>query len=70
MFSPFGDSPALFAHEDLVPELVHSIPLLWREIFIRIPINIIDRMVSVFIAYVTALGIAALFSMANKLRSH
>jgi hypothetical protein len=56
--------------EATVPQLVPNMPLLAREILSRIPINIIDRLVSVFLGYGTARSIAVLISLTRKKFSH
>jgi hypothetical protein len=41
-------------------------PMLVREMLSRIPINIIDRLISAFVGYGAARGILALIRLKNK----
>jgi hypothetical protein len=54
-----GDS-AFFTPNVTLPQLTTGLHLLFREILIRIPVNIIDRLVSVFVGYGAAWGITSL----------
>jgi hypothetical protein len=49
--------------EATVPLLVPGMPLLVREILSRIPINIIDRLISAFVGYGAARSITALIGL-------
>jgi hypothetical protein len=68
-FSPFREAAGITAADDMVPLLAADTPLLFREILIRVPINIIDRLASVFIGYGAAKGIAALIGTYNRIRN-